>query len=125
MYRSFHNLIFALSLPFNSPPFLLPLPSSPPFHLSPHLNIPFLLLAFLLLNPLHTYYSFSASKIISRLGAGVDKIDVEGWRSVGVVVTNTPEAVGDSTADLALALALTASRRLVEAVEVARSGDWR
>ena len=63
-------------------------------------------------------------QVISRVGAGVDSIDVEGWRSLGVAVTNTPEAVADSTADLAIALALAASRRLVHCVDVVRGGDW-
>ena len=63
-------------------------------------------------------------QIISRVGAGVDRIDIPSWRDRGVVVTNTPEAVGDATADLAVALALAASRRLVEGVEVVKGGDW-
>jgi glyoxylate reductase len=67
---------------------------------------------------------FSNLKIISKLGAGVDRIDVAGWRQRGVVVTNTPEAVADATADLAVALALAAARRLEKAFEIVRSGDW-
>ena len=54
----------------------------------------------------------------------MDGIDVGGWRSRGVAVTNCPEAVSDATADLAVALALAASRRLVEGVEVVGGGDW-
>ena len=63
-------------------------------------------------------------QIISKWGAGVDGIDVEAWRRRGVVVSNTPDAVGAATADLAVLLALAASRRLVEGVETVRSGDW-
>jgi len=53
-------------------------------------------------------------KIISVYGAGYDKIDVEAATSAGIVVTNTPDAVTESTAEIAFGLMLAVMRRIAE-----------
>jgi len=53
-------------------------------------------------------------KIISVYGAGYDKIDVEAATSAGIVVTNTPDAVTESTAEIAFGLILAVMRRIAE-----------
>lgn len=58
---------------------------------------------------------------VCNFAVGVDNIDLRACRSRGVVVTNTPKAVTEGTADLAWLLVLAAARRLIEADRYARS----
>ena len=64
-------------------------------------------------------------KIVSNYAVGYDNIDVAAATKRGVCVTNTPEVLTAATADLTFALILAASRRLIEANEFLRSGDWK
>lgn len=63
-------------------------------------------------------------KVVSNFAVGYDNIDLEACRERGVVVTNTPDAVTEGTADLAWTLLLGAARRLREADEYARSKEY-
>ncbi|MBC7098222.1 D-glycerate dehydrogenase [Candidatus Bipolaricaulota bacterium] len=61
---------------------------------------------------------FSAAprlKVVANLGVGVDNIDLSAATRHGVVVTNTPDVLTETTADLAWALLMAAARRIVEA----------
>ena len=53
-------------------------------------------------------------KIISNYGAGYDKVDVAAATARGILVTNTPGALTETTADLAVGLLIAAARRIVE-----------
>ncbi|WKN33532.1 NAD(P)-dependent oxidoreductase [Porifericola rhodea] len=53
-------------------------------------------------------------KIIANYGAGVDKIDVAFAKEKGIVVTNTPTAVTEATAELAFGLMHSLLRRITE-----------
>ncbi|HLC47568.1 MAG TPA: D-glycerate dehydrogenase [Candidatus Norongarragalinales archaeon] len=53
-------------------------------------------------------------RIISNYGVGFDKIDIEAATKRGILVTNTPGALTETTADLALGMMIAASRRIVE-----------
>ncbi|MFH1106465.1 MAG: D-glycerate dehydrogenase [Candidatus Micrarchaeota archaeon] len=53
-------------------------------------------------------------KIISNYGAGYDKIDVPAATQRGILVTNTPGALTETTADLTVGLLIAAARRIVE-----------
>ena len=53
-------------------------------------------------------------KIIANYGAGYDGVDVKAAAECGVPVTNTPDAVTQDTAELALGLMLSVSRRIGE-----------
>ena len=53
-------------------------------------------------------------KIISVYGAGYDNVDIKAATSAGIVVTNTPDAVTESTAELAFGLMLAVMRRIAE-----------
>jgi glyoxylate reductase len=64
-------------------------------------------------------------KAIADVSVGYDNIDVEAATKRGIKVSNTPGVVTDSTADLAFALMLTISRRLVEMTEVVKKNEWR
>lgn len=66
--------------------------------------------------------------IVANLAVGHDNVDKGAGSLRGVVVTNTPGVLDEATADLAFALLLAASRRVVEADRFVRSGVtwcWR
>jgi glyoxylate reductase len=63
-------------------------------------------------------------KVIANMAVGYDNIDVEAATERGVVVTNTPEVLNETTADTAFMLLLAAARRLGEAERLLRSGGW-
>ena len=63
-------------------------------------------------------------KVIANMAVGYDNIDVEAATERGVVVTNTPEVLNETTADTAFMLILAAARRLGEAERLLRSGGW-
>jgi glyoxylate reductase len=63
-------------------------------------------------------------KIVSNVAVGFNNIDVAAARRRGVVVTNTPDVLTETTADFAWALLMAAARRVVEADQFARSGQW-
>ena len=65
-----------------------------------------------------------ALEIISVFGVGYDGIDVAAARERGIAVTHTPNVLNDEVADLAIALVLAVSRRLIEADRYVRSGQW-
>jgi glyoxylate reductase len=64
-------------------------------------------------------------KAISNYAVGVDNIDLEAAAARGIPVGNTPDVLTDTTADLAVALMLGISRRLVEGDAYVRRGEWR
>lgn len=53
-------------------------------------------------------------KLISNYGVGYNNIDIRYAREKGIAVTNTPKAVNNPTAELAMALMLSAARRVAE-----------
>jgi hydroxypyruvate reductase len=65
-----------------------------------------------------------ALEIVSVFGVGYDGVDVAAARERGIAVTHTPNVLNDEVADLAIALVLAVSRRLVEADRYVRSGAW-
>lgn len=64
-------------------------------------------------------------KIISNYAVGFDNIDVQAATERGILVTNTPGVLTETTADLAWALLMCAARRIVEADRFTRSGRFR
>ncbi|MEY8800428.1 2-hydroxyacid dehydrogenase [Leisingera sp. XS_AS12] len=64
-------------------------------------------------------------KLLANFGVGYNHIDAEAARAAGVEVTNTPGAVTDATADVALTLMLMSARRASEGERLVRSGDWQ
>lgn len=65
-----------------------------------------------------------ALRVIARVGVGTDSIDLDAATRAGVVVTVTPDANRETTADHAVALMLAALRRLVEHDASVRRGSW-
>ncbi len=64
-------------------------------------------------------------KVVSNVAVGFDNIDVPAATERGIVVTNTPGVLTDTTADLAFALILGAGRRMGEAERYLRAGRYR
>ena len=64
-------------------------------------------------------------QIVSNVAVGYNNIDVTAARRRGVVVTNTPDVLTETTADFAWALLMAAARRVVEADRYVRSGQWK
>ncbi len=63
-------------------------------------------------------------RVVANMAVGYDNIDLEAAGERGVVVTNTPEVLDETTADIAFMLLLAAARRLGEAERLLRSGGW-
>ncbi|MCL1594373.1 MAG: D-glycerate dehydrogenase [Actinomycetia bacterium] len=63
-------------------------------------------------------------KVISTMAVGVDNIDLDACREMGIAVGHTPEVLTDSTADMAWTLLMAASRRIEEAVAYVKNGQW-
>jgi len=64
-------------------------------------------------------------KIIANIGVGYNNIDWKYAASRGIEVTNTPGVLTDATADLAMALLLSVSRRVLEADRFLRDGHFK
>jgi glyoxylate/hydroxypyruvate/2-ketogluconate reductase len=64
-------------------------------------------------------------KIVSNVAVGYNNIDVGACTKHGVMVTNTPGVLDDTTADFTWALLLATARRLVEADLFLRSRRWK
>jgi len=64
-------------------------------------------------------------KVVSNLAVGFNNIDVEAAKEHGVIVTNTPDVLTETTADLAFALLLASARRVTEAEQDLRDGKWK
>ena len=64
-------------------------------------------------------------RMAANVAVGYDNVDLAACTKRGVVVTNTPGVLDETTADFAWALLMAVARRLVEADGLARSGKWR
>jgi glyoxylate reductase len=64
-------------------------------------------------------------KVVANVAVGYDNIDVAAARERGVVVCNTPGVLDDTTADLAFALILAASRLSHDAEADLRTDRWQ
>lgn len=63
-------------------------------------------------------------KLIANYGAGVDHIDIATARQRGILLSNTPGAVTDDTADMTMALMLAVTRRIPEGLAAMQAGKW-
>lgn len=64
------------------------------------------------------------ARLLANFGVGYNHIDVTAARAAGLEVTNTPGAVTDATADIALTLILMTARRAGEGERMLRAGRW-
>jgi len=63
-------------------------------------------------------------KAVANIAVGYNNIDVPACTASGVMVTNTPGVLDDSTADLAWTLMLGTARRITEVERRIRNGEW-
>jgi len=64
-------------------------------------------------------------RIIANVAVGFDNIDLAAATRKGILVTNTPDVLTETTADFAFALLLAAARRVVEGHHFVHSGQWK
>ena len=64
-------------------------------------------------------------RIVANVAVGYDNIDLPACTKRGVVVTNTPGVLDETTADFAWTLLLAVARRVVEADQYVRAGNWK
>jgi glyoxylate reductase len=64
-------------------------------------------------------------RIVANVAVGFDNIDVAACTKRGVVATNTPGVLDETTADFAWTLLMAVARRLGEGEALARSGNWK
>ena len=64
-------------------------------------------------------------KVVSNVAVGYDNIDVRSATERGIMVTNTPGVLNDTTADLTWALLMATARRIVEANQFTRAGKFK
>lgn len=63
-------------------------------------------------------------KAVCNIGAGYNNVDVAACTTRGVLVTNTPDVLTETTADLGFALMMATARRISEAERFLRRGQW-
>ncbi|MFJ9823422.1 M20/M25/M40 family metallo-hydrolase [Streptomyces sp. NPDC101160] len=61
---------------------------------------------------------------VVRAGVGLDNVDTEAARDAGVAVANTPGANAVSVAELTVGLAIALARRIPDAAQHVRQGEW-
>jgi glyoxylate reductase len=64
-------------------------------------------------------------RVISNIAVGYDNIDIAAATERGIMVTNTPGVLTETTADLAFALLLSAARKIPEADQYTRAGKYK
>jgi glyoxylate reductase len=63
-------------------------------------------------------------RVVANMAVGYDNLDIPAIAARGVVATNTPGVLTETTADLAFALVLAVARRLPEGARYVRAGQW-
>lgn len=69
--------------------------------------------------------SASGLKIVSQVAVGYDNVDLKAATEHGVMVTNTPGVLDETTADFAFTLMMTVARRVVVADNFVRGGNFK
>jgi lactate dehydrogenase-like 2-hydroxyacid dehydrogenase len=69
--------------------------------------------------------SLEGVRVIANVAVGFDNIDIGAATRRGILVTNTPGVLTETTADMAFALLMSAARRIVEAHKFVHSGLWK
>ena len=63
-------------------------------------------------------------KIVANMAVGYNNFDVEAMSAAGVLATNTPDVLTETTADFGFALLMATARRVTESEHYLRAGQW-
>jgi glyoxylate reductase len=63
-------------------------------------------------------------RVVANMAVGYDNVDVAALTRRGVLLTNTPDVLTETTADLVWALMLASARRIVEGSAAIKAGGW-
>ncbi len=63
-------------------------------------------------------------KVVCSVSVGIDNYDVDDLTRRGILLTNTPDVLTETTADTGFALIMATSRRVVELANMVRAGQW-
>ena len=64
-------------------------------------------------------------RAVCNMAVGYNNVDVEACTARGVLVTNTPDVLTETTADFGFALMMAAARRMAESERFLRRGEWK
>lgn len=64
-------------------------------------------------------------KVVANMAVGYNNIDIDAAKENDVIVTNTPDVLTETTADLAFTLMLSTARRVLEANNLIRENKWK
>jgi len=67
----------------------------------------------------------SRLRVVANVGVGYDNLDIAALTQAGIVATNTPDVLTETTADFGFALMMAAARRITEAERFLRDGHWQ
>lgn len=63
-------------------------------------------------------------KVVSNMAVGYNNIDVDAAKEQGILVTNTPRVLTETTADLTFGLLIATARRFEESIDYVKKGQW-
>ncbi len=63
-------------------------------------------------------------KVVANISVGYNNFDVPAITAAGVMATNTPDVLTDTTADFGFALLMATARRITESEHWVRAGKW-
>ncbi len=64
-------------------------------------------------------------RAVANVGVGYNNLDIDALHARGIVATNTPDVLTETTADFGFALMMAAARRVTEAERHLRAGQWQ
>lgn len=64
-------------------------------------------------------------RVVSNIAVGYNNFDIAAFDAHGVLATNTPDVLTETTADLGFGLVLAAARRMAESERFLRRGEWK
>lgn len=63
-------------------------------------------------------------RVVANMAVGYNNLDIEAFNARGVLATNAPDVLTETTADFGFALMLAAARRMAESEHYLRRGEW-
>ncbi|SAL36087.1 2-hydroxyacid dehydrogenase [Caballeronia humi] len=64
-------------------------------------------------------------KVVSNMAVGYNNFDMQAFNAHGVLGTNTPDVLNETTADFGWALMMATARRITESEHYLRAGKWQ